>query len=373
MRFAHPLFWSTDFLAPTGGEARPASPALRPRRAPTCERRPPPAGRQRSRRRPQPRTSPGSPSPPAAAAGAQRSGAGAGTETETGAPPPASAAAGGRGPPSPGAPPSPARRRRRRALIGLPGAEGRAEGSAAQCAARRRGSRLAAPLPRRGREGMRRPPPAPPPPAAPVPLPPAEHAHGPEEQGGGGRPAVGAQLQRVGAHAGSARLGGRWCLAVAGDESFARPPAPCRRGARPAGRPSPAHPEPRGLGLAARSRTWRAGPVRPGRLLPGERPERGGSRPPARPRGLPAAEGKPPACGERLRGGGKVPGRSAGRGIPGPSHRAGKRPPPSDPLQPSPQPGRASVPPPEPASGRGAAVRGANGARLGRAAAVAAL
>lgn len=90
----------------------------------------------------------------------------------------------------------------------------------------------------------------------------------------------------------------------------------------------PAHPEPRGLGLAAGSRTWRAGPVGPGRLLPGERSARGGSRPPA-PAASSAAEGKPrpSACGERLRCGGKVPGRRAGsRGHPT-APESGLRPP----------------------------------------------
>lgn len=162
-------------------------------------------------------------------------------------------------------------------------------------AARRRRARPAAPLPRPGRAGMRRPPPAP------VPSPPAEHAHGPQQQGGGGgRPAVGAERQRVGAHAGGARFGGCRCLAAAaGEESFARPPAPGRRGARPAVPPRPPRAQGAGFGCSEPDLASGPGATRPA-------PPRGapsaGRVAPARPRRFPAAEEgepQPSACREK--------------------------------------------------------------------------
>lgn len=166
----------------------------------------------------------------------------------------------------------------------------------------------AAPLPRPGRAGTRRPPPAP------VPSPPAEHAHGPEQQGGGrGRPAVGAERQRVGAHAGGARLGGCWCLAAAaGEESFGRPPAPGSRGAQPASPPRP--PRTQGAGFGCSERDLASGPGATQRAPPRGAPGAGGSRPPApaasrrRRRGSPGLR----LAGKRLPCGGKGPGRRPG-------------------------------------------------------------
>lgn len=131
---------------------------------------------------------------------------------------------------SPGAPPGADRASR---------GGGAGGGSAAQCAAR---SPPAAPASQS--RSPRRPGPAPP---APVPFPPAEHAHDPEQQRGGGRPAVGAERQRFGAHSPSLllaplrRRGAKFC-----------PSSRSVRERRPAGRP-PRPPRARGLGLAAPS------------------------------------------------------------------------------------------------------------------------
>lgn len=65
-------------------------------------------------------------------------------------------------------------------------------------------------------------------------------------------------------------------------ESFARPPAPCRSGARPAGPPRPPA-SPGGRVWLLRAELGERGPRRAGRLLPGERPAAGGVAP-ARPR-----------------------------------------------------------------------------------------